>query len=239
MITLKYGSKGSEVQRLQNLLGGLTADGIFGQKTEAAVKAFQKANGLKVDGIVGAKTWAALGVEPLPDVLIPCEDLKQYSAPHGSMIYGKDSTYSTYKSGGCGVASFAIVQRAYGLAPAGESSTQTIQRLGEYSWKHGYRPKGAGTSSGLFNTNGTTSVCTRTASKIEEALRSGKLVILLIKKGFTNNYQGDGHYVVAYGIKGDTVLLRDVGSSAAYRQQAVLSKITNGLKYAYIMEVSK
>lgn len=239
MTTLKNGSRGEEVKRLQTLLGGLEADGIFGAKTEAAVRTFQKEYGLSVDGIVGPKTWGALGAKPLPDVVTDCEDLKQFSSPHGSMVYGPDKSYSTYKSGGCGVASFAIVQRAYKLVPDGETATQTIQRLGKYSWQHGYRPKGNGTSSGLFSTNGTKATSTRSAVKIEEALRSGLLVVLLIKKGFSNGYQGAGHYVVAWGIKGDTVLIRDVGSSAASRQKASLSKITTGLKYAYIMEVRK
>jgi len=36
-------------------------DGKFGEKTEKAVIAFQRARGLKVDGIVGAETTAALG----------------------------------------------------------------------------------------------------------------------------------------------------------------------------------
>ena len=35
-------------------------DSIYGQKTEAAVKDFQKANDLIVDGIVGQKTWNKL-----------------------------------------------------------------------------------------------------------------------------------------------------------------------------------
>lgn len=237
MTTLRRGSKGEEVKRLQNLLGGLNPDGIFGAKTEAAVKAFQKANGLAVDGIVGPKTWSALGAAPLPDILIPCEDLKQFSSPHGSMPYGPDKSYSTYANGGCGVASLAIVQRAYGLAPKTEKATDTIQRLGKYSWQHGYRPKGGGTSSGLFKTNGTKATSTKSAAKIEEALRDNKLVILLIKAGFGNGYSGQGHYVVARGIKDGYVLLRDVGSSAAGRQKAPLAKITSGLKYAYIMEV--
>lgn len=50
------------MQNALNKLGyGLVADGIFGAKTEAAVKDFQKKNKLDVDGIVGPKTWAALG----------------------------------------------------------------------------------------------------------------------------------------------------------------------------------
>ena len=38
----------------------MAVDGIFGPKTEAAVKAFQKAKKLSVDGQVGPKTWAAI-----------------------------------------------------------------------------------------------------------------------------------------------------------------------------------
>lgn len=65
---LQKGSKGKQVEALQRLLSthGYNLgsknpfDGDFGSKTEAAVKAYQKANGLTVDGIVGAKTWASL-----------------------------------------------------------------------------------------------------------------------------------------------------------------------------------
>ena len=39
-----------------------SVDGIYGPKTKAAVKSFQKKNGLTVDGIVGPKTAAALGM---------------------------------------------------------------------------------------------------------------------------------------------------------------------------------
>lgn len=65
VFNLRRGSRGSEVTRLQTALNALgydcgTADGIFGAKTEAAVRAFQQANGLTVDGIAGKATQAAL-----------------------------------------------------------------------------------------------------------------------------------------------------------------------------------
>ena len=52
------------VQSLQYLLDAhgakVTADGVFGAKTEAAVVAFQRAHHLTVDGVVGVKTWTDL-----------------------------------------------------------------------------------------------------------------------------------------------------------------------------------
>ena len=54
------------VERLQFMLNfvkgvkQLTVDGIFGPKTEAAVRDFQQNENLSVDGIVGKQTWTAL-----------------------------------------------------------------------------------------------------------------------------------------------------------------------------------
>lgn len=63
--TLKQGSRGDEVKLLQQLLKNKgyysgSIDGIFGAGTKNAVVQFQRAAGLSADGIVGAKTWAAL-----------------------------------------------------------------------------------------------------------------------------------------------------------------------------------
>ena len=56
---LKKGMSGLHVQGLQHLLH-IYPDGKFGPLTEEAVKEFQTSHGLTADGIVGAKTWAAL-----------------------------------------------------------------------------------------------------------------------------------------------------------------------------------
>lgn len=62
---LKRGSRGSYTRYLQQLLESKMIpvsgiDGIFGYKTEKAVRRFQQNNGLTVDGIVGTNTWSSL-----------------------------------------------------------------------------------------------------------------------------------------------------------------------------------
>lgn len=65
--TSRRGSSGSEVRKIQTKLKQWgyyngSVDGIYGSRTEAAVKSFQKKNGLTADGIAGAKTLAAMGI---------------------------------------------------------------------------------------------------------------------------------------------------------------------------------
>jgi peptidoglycan hydrolase-like protein with peptidoglycan-binding domain len=62
---LKPGDKGGAVKQLQRALksAGYTVgkiDGSYGPSTESAVKQFQQAQGLTADGIAGSKTLAAL-----------------------------------------------------------------------------------------------------------------------------------------------------------------------------------
>ncbi len=59
-IVLSFGSEGRQVRLLQEAVGGIKVDGIFGPETEAAVRAFQSRSGLQVDGVVGTKTASAL-----------------------------------------------------------------------------------------------------------------------------------------------------------------------------------
>lgn len=62
---LRKGDRGQAVKELQEALKSLgydpgPIDGVFGPRTEAAVKAFQRAAGIAVDGIVGPVTWSKL-----------------------------------------------------------------------------------------------------------------------------------------------------------------------------------
>ncbi|MEG2347965.1 MAG: peptidoglycan-binding protein, partial [Cetobacterium sp.] len=67
---LKLGARGQGVTILQEELikkgysvGKYGADGVFGEGTREAVKAFQRTSGLDDDGIVGPSTWGALHSE--------------------------------------------------------------------------------------------------------------------------------------------------------------------------------
>jgi putative chitinase len=86
IMVLKVGSGGADVKKLQEKLG-VEAIGKFGPKTEAAVKAWQKANGLKDDGIVGDATWSKLFGEAKPKAEVIKEDV--VIAPVGSLNIDK------------------------------------------------------------------------------------------------------------------------------------------------------
>ena len=78
IITVRKGSTGPAVRAVQDQINfrnnrnghTLNVDGVFGTKTQAAVRAFQQGvaseiRGFPVDGIVGSLTWQALVTEAL------------------------------------------------------------------------------------------------------------------------------------------------------------------------------
>jgi peptidoglycan hydrolase-like protein with peptidoglycan-binding domain len=80
--TGEHGKRVSDLQSRLNALGfkpPLKVDGIFGPKTLAAVRAFQRSHGLKVDGLVGPKTTAALRTRHPAAKHAPA-----HTAPHGT-----------------------------------------------------------------------------------------------------------------------------------------------------------
>lgn len=80
---LRHGSRGSHVRALQERLIELgypvgRVDGVFKDRTRAAVQAFQSDSGLSLDGVVGGQTWSALdSAEPRPARDISADDLRE------------------------------------------------------------------------------------------------------------------------------------------------------------------
>jgi len=71
---LRSGAKGDGVKIVQDVLADMRfnlaksfakggPDGIFGQETEAAIKAYQKDKGLVPDGVAGAQTLKAMDAD--------------------------------------------------------------------------------------------------------------------------------------------------------------------------------
>ena len=70
------------VRALQQKLG-VSADGVYGPKTRAAVKRFQRAHGLAADGVAGPQTLAALGVGAAAPKARETVDKSSAAAPDG------------------------------------------------------------------------------------------------------------------------------------------------------------
>ncbi|MBQ8954359.1 MAG: YARHG domain-containing protein [Clostridia bacterium] len=88
--SMTIGATGEEVRKLQNRLIELgymsgKADGIFGQKTANAVKAFQRAAGLTVDGIAGSSTINAINRDSAPKASSSGKD-SSYILPNSSTV---------------------------------------------------------------------------------------------------------------------------------------------------------
>lgn len=91
---LKQGARGGEVKEVQRRLKNWgyyngSVDGIYGPSTISAVKYFQKKNGLTADGICGKATYAALGMNDSVRVL------ENGSTDSGSSSSGGNSDYTS------------------------------------------------------------------------------------------------------------------------------------------------
>lgn len=213
---LKRGSKGSEVAEVQTLLGGLTADGIFGKKTEAAVRAFQAANGLKVDGIVGKQTWAALLGETSPEpVFRQPVDYKQYDKKWASVMFSNHGdTKQTIKSSGCGPTAMADI-----VATLIDSEVTPVT-LAELSLKWGCRTYSDGTAWSFFpkvadHYGFSMYVKSSTLATLKSCLDSGGYIVASMGKGY---WTSGGHFICVWKYDDKYVYANDPASYSRKKQ---------------------
>lgn len=102
---LRIGSRGNNVTLMQKYLNtirtqypsipAVTADGIFGPATEAAVMAFQRIMGLAADGVIGLNTWNSI-VSSYNLILMSAGDAYSVSAYSTGFSYTEQNPYENF-----------------------------------------------------------------------------------------------------------------------------------------------
>jgi peptidoglycan hydrolase-like protein with peptidoglycan-binding domain len=145
-IVLSYGSEGRQVQLLQQALGRIKVDGIFGPETEAAVRSFQASKGLSVDGIVGPITSAALRSEVAAKAFIadvssvlpgtaslPAESAGGTAAPESMQSSATESAQGSTESATLTVAHLPTAVPSAGEVETAASTGGTVDASAEKS----------------------------------------------------------------------------------------------------------
>ena len=96
---VRIGSTGADVRYLQQSLTKLgyspgSIDGIFGSKTDTAVRLFQKNKGLVADGIVGYNTWTA--IDKALKLQLTIKDFFSFKENTKYKYEGKGNEYASY-----------------------------------------------------------------------------------------------------------------------------------------------
>jgi len=157
---------------IQVLIGGLTVDGVYGTGTKNAVATYQNAKGLTADGICGPKTWAALITGDVDKqtsssgnssgaasstsgtgsgqtvsgskVINNCVHYLQWDSKWKNVKYSTHTSSQTIGNSGCGPSSMAMIMATF------IDKKITPVEMCALAVKAGYRTYDNGTSWGFF-----------------------------------------------------------------------------------------
>lgn len=238
--------KSRETCALQILLG-ITADGIFGTKTKAAVKEYQKNNGLKEDGVVGPATWGLmiLGENAAtdknqglnPDAFQPV-NYKQGDSRWGKKMYSNHNDKSqTMANSGCGPTAMADIVATWW------DVNVTPYDLAVKSMDWGTRTYDSGTSSTFFRKcadlyKASKYVTTSNTDTAIKCLNEGGYVVVCFGKGSSDKswykkWASGGHYCCIWKWDGTYFYVNDPASTKASRTKGGYEEIKNCRKGFY------
>jgi peptidoglycan hydrolase-like protein with peptidoglycan-binding domain len=130
---LQYGDKGEAVLRLQQQLNSLgywttAIDGKFGDTTQQAVFALQKAAKIKPNGTVGPATWAALDKQVRPTPRSHSGTLIEVDLARDLLMFVKDGQlqYTLNTSTGGGYQFVQQGQNEVAITPTGHFTTYRV-----------------------------------------------------------------------------------------------------------------
>lgn len=203
---------------LQELLGTVDADGIYGSKTKAAVTAYQISAKLDADGKCGSQTWNALicGVTvPAHDFKQPV-DYKQGDSRWGSKMYSNhNDKKQTMKNSGCGPTAAANV-----VATMIDPSV-TPWTLAQLSMQWGCRTYSSGTAWNFFQKlfeyyeGFGKFVQTSSIATAKACCDAGGYVVCSMAKGY---WTKGGHYITMWKYDGTHIYCNDPASSSRKKQ---------------------
>lgn len=242
--TIQKGSKNKYVKTWQLFLG-ITADGIFGDKTKASTRAYQTSAKIAVNGIVQQTTWlkAFTGKTEstgTPVISLPTKkknlqpvNFKQYDSRWGSVVFTKNNTYNkkqTIKNSGCGPTSMADIVATWWDKAA------TPKTLAALVVANGYRTTNSGTAWGFFkfcaNKYGASKfIQTTSFATAEAAIKDGAYVVCSMKPGLWTN---GGHYICWWWVDDTYVYVNDPASARAARAKAKKNLMKDQCKQYFI-----
>ena len=236
MKTIRKGDKGEDVKTLQTALNAAgydcgKVDGVFGKKTQAAVKAYQKAHSLTVDGICGRQTWASLGYKDPEYPFVQPPNFKQYDSRWANKMYSSHGDKAqTMKSSGCGPTSAADIVALWWDS----NITPYDLALKSLEWKT--RTYDSGTSSTFFRKVAELYKASKyqTTSNVDTAidcLRNGGLVVVCFGR---SKWTNGGHYCCLWKYADGVFSVNDPASSAKNRATGTYNEVKAARKGFYL-----